>query len=72
VPCSVCGHKAGLGWVGKRVSHPPSFLPSHPRVPRRFAAHHVWFLLTGAPKSLVKSSPSGPGELLSLPELPEP
>lgn len=66
-----------LAWAGG-VSCPParervsSFLPSCLRVPQRFAAHHVLFLLTGAPESLVKSSPSGPGELPSLPEPPEP
>lgn len=57
-------HTSAWEWVS-------SFLTSHPRVLWQFAARHTWFLLTGTPTSLVKNSPSGPGELASLPELPE-
>lgn len=61
VTCFVCGHNAVLSCGGEPSpsSGVGQQLPAEPLViPWWFAAHHMWFLLTEAPVSLVKSSQS--------------
>lgn len=61
VSCFACGHNAVVGHGGEPSPSPgvDQQLPAEPLViPWWFAAHHMQFLLTGAPVCLVKSSQS--------------
>lgn len=61
VSCFAYGHNGVLGHGGEPFpsSGVGQQLPAEPLViPWWFGAHHMWFLLTGAPTCLVKSSQS--------------